>query len=511
MKKIVGILICLVLIGIVPILSIDIVRSENQNYDFYDDFDDGDNNGWTVYQGDWQVVNKEYVYGYSGPTDYDGITTAGYIGWVDYTYQGKFKYTSGGTLQVYFIFRFGGYGGYNLYNGYCFQYDVPTTGWCLSKFSISGGNSIIATESSPSSPNIDQWYNIRIDLAGTHIKCYVDNNLKIDAYDSTYTTGSIGLRGDLSTIYFDNIGVSCVENNPPNKPEKPDPANHATGININADLSWTGGDPDSGDTVKYDVYFEAGDSTPDVLVSYSQSGVLYDPGTMDSNTKYYWNIIAKDNHGTSTTGPIWDFTTVRVNEPPTVDIIFPDEDDTVSGIVSINGTASDPNGNDTLTKVEVNIDNKTWNIATGIEHWTYNWSIAEETEGIHTIYARSFDGENYSDIFVVNVTVFNAKPEIIIVGISGGFGISANIKNIGTAPDNIVNWSIIVEKDIGIILSGEKTERTINELGINQTADIKSSNLKGIGWITITVQADDASKKATAFLLGPLVLRVNEI
>ena len=104
-------------------------------------------------------------------------------------------------------------------------------------------------------------------------------------------------------------------NNPPHLPSNPSPANHATGVDINADLSWTGGDPDAGDTVTYDVYFGTGSTPP--LVSNDQLATTYDPGTLGYNTKYYWQIVATDNHGASTTGPLWDFTTgPPSNNPP---------------------------------------------------------------------------------------------------------------------------------------------------------------------------------------------------
>jgi parallel beta-helix repeat protein len=107
-------------------------------------------------------------------------------------------------------------------------------------------------------------------------------------------------------------------NNPPNTPSNPSPANHANGVSINADLSWSGGDPDAGDTVTYDVYFGTSSSPP--LVSNDQLGITYDPGTLAYSTQYYWKIIAMDNHGPSTAGPLWDFTTTSADQVVT----FPD-------------------------------------------------------------------------------------------------------------------------------------------------------------------------------------------
>ena len=102
-------------------------------------------------------------------------------------------------------------------------------------------------------------------------------------------------------------------NHPPNIPFDPYPLNGSSGEDINIDLSWSGGDPD-GDFVTYDVYFEANDNTPDVLVSANQSSIFYDPGTLAYSTHYYWQIIARDEQGTTTTGLIWDFITAQLAE-----------------------------------------------------------------------------------------------------------------------------------------------------------------------------------------------------
>ncbi len=102
-----------------------------------------------------------------------------------------------------------------------------------------------------------------------------------------------------------------AQNQAPYTPSSPAPSDGATNQDINVDVSWTGGDPDTGDTVTYDVYFEAGDSTPDSLVSNDQSETSYDPGILNFETHYYWKIISKDNHGATKEGPVWDFTTEK--------------------------------------------------------------------------------------------------------------------------------------------------------------------------------------------------------
>jgi len=139
---------------------------------------------------------------------------------------------------------------------------------------------------------------------------------RLDSSSPTYTGGTyIRSEDDNSTwdihagydSMFEEYGTVVVPpNNPPDIPSDPNPEDDATDVDINADLSWTGGDPDSGDTVTYDVYFGTMSSPPRVV--WGQSGTTYDP-TLAYSTQYYWKIVAFDNHGASTSGPIWSFTT----------------------------------------------------------------------------------------------------------------------------------------------------------------------------------------------------------
>lgn len=111
-----------------------------------------------------------------------------------------------------------------------------------------------------------------------------------------------------ATVGYEMFKKVTGINHPPNTPSNPSQTDAATGQSVTVDLSWTGGDPDTGDTVTYDVYFGT-NSAPDQLVSNDQTGTTYDPGTLSDDTHYYWKIIATDNHGASTESPVWNFTT----------------------------------------------------------------------------------------------------------------------------------------------------------------------------------------------------------
>jgi len=105
-------------------------------------------------------------------------------------------------------------------------------------------------------------------------------------------------------------------NQPPFKPINPSPENGATDVDINADLYWTGGDPD-GDLVTYDIYF--GNINPPPIIINNQSESFYNLETLNYNTNYYWKIISWDSLGASNQSSNWSFkTTQGQNNPPEI-------------------------------------------------------------------------------------------------------------------------------------------------------------------------------------------------
>jgi hypothetical protein len=108
----------------------------------------------------------------------------------------------------------------------------------------------------------------------------------------------------------ENQCVAQGENNPPNEPNTPNPTNGAVRIDATSgiELQWAGGDPDILDTVLYDIYL--GTSAESLSLLAQDIGTTsYQMTDAVQGQTYYWKIIAKDNRGLETSGPVWQCTT----------------------------------------------------------------------------------------------------------------------------------------------------------------------------------------------------------
>jgi len=94
----------------------------------------------------------------------------------------------------------------------------------------------------------------------------------------------------------------------PGQAGNPNPADGATSVDPNADLSWSAGYGAS----SHDVYFGTTDPPPFIR---NQTATTFDPGTMDSSTVYYWRID-EVNSGGRTTGEVWTFGPPPPPPPP---------------------------------------------------------------------------------------------------------------------------------------------------------------------------------------------------
>jgi len=238
-------------------------------------------------------------------------------------------------------------------------------------------------------------------------------------------------------MILSSLSVSGSFLNPPNKPSKPvGPKTGDAGIEYtyltsaidpDGDPIYLWWDWDDGTSGSWDGPFISGES---VTASH----------TWSSDGIYCIKVKAKDNTGESG----WsDELCVTMgnggNNKPTVKILYPLDGDIVESAIIISGTASDPDGNQELQKVEIKIDSDAWSNANGLTSWTYDWDTASVNNGLHKISARSFDGQVHSDIDQITVTVNNIAH---IDWPMFQHDISNSGYTISTAPDtNNVKWS----------------------------------------------------------------------
>jgi len=154
----------------------------------------------------------------------------------------------------------------------------------------------------------------------------------------------------LTIIIFGGLIFGCSDNPPITPDNEPptitllEPADQSANWTVDPTLRWTGSDPD-GDTIRYDVYF--GNSMTPSLVSAGQLDTLYNPQTLNYDTKYYWKIVAKDIHADTSSSAIREFTTeTQPNQPPTApgSPDPPDNSLDQNTDITLSWTCSDPDG-----------------------------------------------------------------------------------------------------------------------------------------------------------------------
>ena len=322
-------------------------------------------------------------------------------------------------------------------------------------------------------------------------------------------------------IDYINLSVIVPVNHAPDIPSSPDPADDTTGVDRNKDLGWTGGDSD-GDLVTYDVYF--GTTNPPLKKSDNQSGTSYDPGTMNYDTKYYWQIIAWDNHGASTSGSIWSFTTKSSspppppppppsgNEPPTADANGPYFGSPGTEI-EFDGTGSHDNDEGGSSIVQYDwkfFDGDSWRNDIGATP-TYTYTEA----GTYTVTLRVHDDEGSTDEDTTTATIIAGnnpptKPEFITKTTDGNKNTPYEYSVMSTDPDNdtikyVFYWDDDTTNTTAYYTNGTECDAVTHmwtAAGVyNVKAEAIDENNASSGNTTLTVLIDAHAVKDIGYLI----------
>jgi hypothetical protein len=235
--------------------------------------------------------------------------------------------------------------------------------------------------------------------------------------ETTYDPTPLGQKLEFNREYFwkivawDEYGLNtsgdiCYfkteKNEPPNPAKDPIPKDGAKNVSVYAILYWNGTDPNSGDTLRYDVYFGPNPNPP--LRSPNQDENYYDPDVMPLFLDFYWRIDTRDSQGEVTPGPNWTFAT-GINPPPT----DPEIDGPTRGKKQIpyNFTFVSTDVDNQKIKYHVDWDDGNTNITDYLESGenvtlTHTW----EENGKYVIKARAEDWYNEkSNISTHNIEI----------------------------------------------------------------------------------------------------------
>ena len=231
----------------------------------------------------------------------------------------------------------------------------------------------------------------------------------------TYTDGTV-VNGQV--YYYQVSAVNAVGEGPrsneasatPSSPATPPSAPQnlaATGGNGVVGLTWQAPASDGGSPVtNYRIYrgliaggeaflFETGN-----VLAYSDTGVA-------NGQTYYYVVRARNGVGEGPpSNEVSATPSASANLPPTCTITAPVPNETISGVYTVRGIATDPDG--VVQSVEVRIDSGVWTLATLAPSWSYALNTTTMSDGLHSISARSYDGSNYSTEVTVTVSVRNA-------------------------------------------------------------------------------------------------------
>jgi len=143
---------------------------------------------------------------------------------------------------------------------------------------------------------------------------------------------------------------------------------------------------------------------------YNGSKAEFSTDTLSPGRHTVWLKVKDDQNGwsESVVGSLLVNGTMEPNLLPTLFISSPVDDTIISGVVPIEGQASDGDG--TVTRVEVGIDGQWW-MASGTDNWSWSWDTTQLDNQEIELQARAYDGTDYSAIARSTVTIDNPVHE----------------------------------------------------------------------------------------------------
>ena len=132
---------------------------------------------------------------------------------------------------------------------------------------------------------------------------------------------------------------------------------------------------------------------------------------LNNGETYYYIVTAKNEEREGPPSNEVSATPIAAptNENPECTILDPTPGTQVEGLYMVRGIAIDSDGS--IETVEVRLDDGPWVQVNGTTSWSREWDFTDVSEGNHTLYARSYDGTNYSEEVSVTVIVEDSTTD----------------------------------------------------------------------------------------------------
>jgi pectate lyase len=199
---------------------------------FADDFSDGNATGWSTNGGSWSVTTDGSRVYRQGGTSSDARALAGTSSWTDYSVQARIKPTAfnGSNRFVALLAR--------VQSSTSYYYLALRSNNTVELKRLDGGSSTtLDTASLPVTAGT--WYTVRLDVAGSTLRGYVNGTLLTEATDTRYTAGRIGVATFYAAANVDDVQVTTggvvdptsppttPPSTPPSSPPGPPPGPNA--------------------------------------------------------------------------------------------------------------------------------------------------------------------------------------------------------------------------------------------------------------------------------------------
>jgi pectate lyase len=400
---------------------------------FSDTFNDGNAEGWTTDNSkydDWSVAsdNGNYVL-YSSSTS-EGRIAAGDPSWMDYSVEARVKVDNfNGSNRAYVNGR---YQDGNTY--YAASLKGGDTIELRKK--VNGSSSTLVSKSYTLATGT--WYTVKLEMAGSSLKMYVNGVLELETVDSSISSGGIGLVAYKTVAKYDDIlvtdanGTSDPGTGDPTDPGTTDPdpgtvdeiyeaedapvksgailetqhSGYSGSGYVNFDPNQAGGyvewSVNAANSASYILDFRYANGASDRPAEIKVNGVTVDsslsfPGTGAWSTWDNATVAANLNAGNNTVR----ITGVSSSGGANIDYLKIADDGTTDG-------GSDPALPSVPTGLTANADdalvNLNWNASNGVD--SYNVKRSNQSGSAYTTIATGITSTGYTDSSVSNGTTY---------------------------------------------------------------------------------------------------------